>query len=1050
MKKFFFSMIVCLFVVTQVMAQRTVSGKVTDDLGEGLPGVNVVIKGTTTGTTTDIDGNYRLEVNDGDIVVFSYVGFEAQEINVGTRSVIDVTLGGATELQEVIVTAYGTSTKKDFTGSASSIGSEDFELRQVTNPIAAIEGNATGVQFINSSGAPGSSPNIVIRGVGTLNGGSSVATEADPLFIVDGIQFNGTLALIDQNDIESMTILKDAASTSLYGSRAANGVVIITTKGGRKGQPTQVNFSSQFSTMSPAIDQYEATNPQQYYEVMWEAYKNSLSVADPAAEASATIFNRLGYNPFNVANDQIVRTDGTINPDAQVRYPGLDWFDAFQRQGTRQNHNLSISGGSENTSLFFSAGYLNEQGYVIESDFERLTSRLKADITANDWLTVGANINLALSDQGGVGGAGTTSIVNPFAFAKDMGAVYPVWIVDDATGEFVLDAAGNRVFDRGEGYAQYGISPRPKDPGRHAIEEAILNDRLDRENGYGIRTYAEFTVPWVDGLKARITYGKDYQERTFGRYENAEVGDGQPTARYGETNSRRFAETFNQIITYRKTINDVHNVDVTVGHESYRRNFADNRTFATTQVAEGIFEFDNFSIPISIGGSTFEKTIDSYLARLNYNYDNKYYISFSGRRDGSSVFDRSVRWGNFFSVGGSWRVSEEAFMSNVSFVDDLKFRASYGEVGNDNLGDDYASQARYQLTSNAGNPAITWADLGNKALVWETIENFDVAVEFSLFNFLIDGTVEYYRRNSTDLLYNLPRAPSNGLNEIPDNVADMVNDGFEVSLTGHILRDPNGLSWDLTALATTLNNEITNIPEPAQNGSKRWDVGRSRYDFYIYHSAGVDPATGDQLYYVFEDDPETGNGVPVLDGEGNQLTTNDWEDAGRAFTGHTTVPDVIGSVTNSLSYKGFNLRVLFAFSQGGKVLDNGYSAMMGSGTFGISHHVDQLRAWKQPGDITDVPRLENANNNQVQTQSTRFLTDGSWMSLRNVNLSYAFNNSILETTGLRSLSVFVSGENLWFKSARQGLNPQYSLAGTGSGNDYNPNKIFTVGVNIGL
>ncbi|MBO6761549.1 MAG: SusC/RagA family TonB-linked outer membrane protein, partial [Roseivirga sp.] len=864
------------------------------------------------------------------------------------------------------------------------------------------------------------------------------------------VQFEGTLSLINQEDIESFTILKDAASTSLYGSRAANGVVIITTKSGRKGEAMQVNFSTQTGWMSPAIEQYEATNPKQYYEVMWEAYKNSLSVADPAAQASANIYNRLGYNPFNVPNDQIVGTDGRINPNAEVRYPALDWFDVLQRQGTRQNHNLSITGGSENSSIFFSTGYLKEEGYVIESDFERVTTRLKADFTPKEWLTIGGNINLSLSDQGGVGGAGSGSIVNPFGFAKNMGAIYPVYIIDDATGQIVRDAAGNPLYDRGEGYSQYGISPRPQSPGRHAIEEAYLNDIFDRENAYGFRTYVDIDIPKVEGLSLRVTYGRDYQERTLKDYENAEVGDGQPTARYAETRSRRIVENFNQILTYKTSINYDHNLDITVGHESFDRNFSGNNTFATTQVAEGIYEFDNFSVPVSIGGSTTDKTLEGYLARINYNYRNKYYLSLSGRRDGSSVFSEDVRWGNFYSVGASWRLSEESFMSNVGFVDDLKIRASYGEVGNDNLGDYYISQARYQLTSNAGNPAISLSDLGNQALTWETIENFDVAVEFSLFNNLIDGSVEYYRRNSSDLLYNVPIAISNGLNSIPDNIADMYNDGLEISLTGHILQDREGLSWDITALGTTLNNQITNIPDPFQNGSKRWDVGRSRYDFYIYHTAGVDPLTGDQLYYKFEDDPETGNGVPVLDSEGNQVTTNDWAEANRAFTGDSSIPDFIGSVSNRLNYKGFSLSILVAFSSGGKILDGGYSAMMGSGDFGESHHVDQLNAWKQPGDITSVPRLENGNAEQVQTQSTRFLTDASWISLRNVSLSYTFDDSMVNRLGLSNLNVFISGDNLWFSAARKGLNPQYSLAGTGSGNDYNPNKIFSVGLNLGL
>lgn len=1049
MKHFLLSLMALVFVFSQASGQqRTVTGKVTTaEDGSEFPGVSVLVKGTTVGAITDSNGNYSLNIPpEGQTLVFSFIGFVSQEKAIGNNSVINVALTpDVTELGEVVVTAFGTTTKRDFTGSASSIASEDLKLRPATNPISAIEGNATGVQFINSSGAPGSSPDLVIRGVGTLNGGST-----SPLFIVDGVQFEGTLSLINQDDIESFTILKDAASTSLYGSRAANGVVIITTKSGRKGEAMQVNFSTQTGWMSPAIEQYEATNPQQYYEVMWEAYKNSLNVADPAAQASANIYNRLGYNPFNVPNDQIVGTDGRINPNAEVRYPALDWFDALQRQGTRQNHTLSVSGGSENSSVFFSTGYLKEKGYVIESDFERVTTRLKADFTANDWLTVGGNINLSLSDQGGVGGAGSGSIVNPFGFAKNMGAIYPVYIIDDATGQIVRDAAGNPLFDRGEGYSQYGISPRPESPGRHAIEEAILNDIFDRENAYGFRSYADITIPGIEGLNLRVTYGRDYQERTLKDYENAEVGDGQPTARYAETRSRRTVENFNQILTYKTNINYDHNFDITVGHESFDRNFSGNNTFATTQVAEGIYEFDNFSVPVSIGGSTTDKTLEGYLARINYNFRNRYYLSLSGRRDGSSVFSKDVRWGNFYSVGASWRISEESFMSNINFVDDLKIRASYGQVGNDNLGDFYISQARYQLTSNAGNPAITLSDLGNAALTWETIENFDVALEFSLLNNRIDGSVEYYRRNSSDLLYNVPIAISNGLNSIPDNIADMYNDGFEVSLTGRVLQSQEGLNWSVTALATTLNNQITNIPDPFQNGSKRWDVGRSRYDFYLYHTAGVDPQTGDQLYYVFEDDPETGNGVPVLDSDGNQVTTNDWSDANRAFTGDRSIPDLIGSITNRLSYKGFSLNILVAFSRGGKVLDNGYSAMMSSGNFGESHHIDQLNAWKNPGDITSVPRLENGNAEQVQTQSTRFLTDASWISLRNVSLTYTFDNNVLNRLGLSNLDVFLSGDNLLFSAARKGLNPQYNLAGTGSGNDYNPNKIFSVGLNLGL
>ncbi|MEM7297029.1 MAG: carboxypeptidase-like regulatory domain-containing protein, partial [Bacteroidota bacterium] len=389
MKKVLLSTMMCLLVIASAVAQRTVSGTVTDDSGEGLPGVNVLIKGTTNGTQTDLDGNYRLSVEDGTTLVYSYVGFETQEIEVGTRSVIDVTLGGVTELQEVVVTAYGTSSQRDFTGSAQTVGARDLKTRQVTNAISAIEGNATGVQFTSPAG-PGAAPGIVIRGVGTLNGSST------PLFIVDGIQFTGPLNTLNQDDIESFTILKDAASTSLYGSRAANGVVIITTKKGSKGG-IQVNASTQIGWQSRGVPFYDQVTPGQYYETYWEALRNTSAAGGDPAFASANIFGQLGYNPFNVADDQIVGTDGNINPNARVIYQSLDWFEQMQRTGVRKNYNVNISGGGEDHSVFLSASYLEDESYVIRSGFDRFTSRLNAEFDVSERLKIGGSANVSLT-----------------------------------------------------------------------------------------------------------------------------------------------------------------------------------------------------------------------------------------------------------------------------------------------------------------------------------------------------------------------------------------------------------------------------------------------------------------------------------------------------------------------------------------------------------------------------------------------------------------------------------------------------------------------------
>ena len=1016
--------------------EKTISGIVSDETGGPLPGVNVIIKGTNNGSQTDFDGKYTLKANVGDVVVFSYVGMSIVEKTVGSSNTIDVIMAGSNLLEEVIVTAYGTSTKAAFTGAADVVGEKELELRTVTSAIAAIEGKATGVQFLSSSGQPGSSPTLVIRGVGTLNG------SADPLYIVDGMQFSGDLNTISQDDIKSFTILKDAASTSLYGSRAANGVVLITTKSGSSGA-IKVTAGISSGMVTRAISDYDAINPGQYYETMWEALRNTSAAGGDPAFASANIYNSLGYNPFDVPNDQIVGTDGQLNPNANLIYQGLDWFDEMEQTGLRMNYNINIAGGGEKHKIYFSASYLDEEGYVKTTEFDRLTTRLNADFEVNHWITMGGSANISLSNSSGPTSAGTTSIVNPFGFAKNMGSIYPVY-VNDLDGNFVRDAAGNPVYDAGEGYSDYNIGSRPISQGRHALQELLLNDERTRNNAYGFRYYGDFKI--IEGLHARINYGRDIQEGVAKDYENNIIGDAQPTGRYGETRSRLDTENFNQILTYTKSFNDIHNLDITAGHESFKYNYSENNGSSIKQVAEGIYEFDNFAEPISLGGYTSEKTLEGYFLRANYNYDNKYYVSGSARRDASSVFDAKSRWGNFFSVGASWRIDQEDFMNNVSWVDNLKIRGSWGQVGNDDLGDFFLSQPRYGLTSNATSPAIFWSEIGNSDLQWETVGSFDIALEFGLFNNILDGSFEYYKKSSTDLLYDLPIPLSNGLNSYPSNVADMSNSGFEIGLTGHIFNTEH-FRWDLTLQASTFKNEITSIPDPFINGSKRWEEGRSRYDFYLLHTAGVDPDNGDQLFYMYELDDDN-NSVPVLDADGNQETTNDWEDTERAYTGDSTIPDLLGSISNSFKYKGFNLDILMTYGIGGKILDNGYSAMMHSGSYGRSSHPDILNAWREPGDITSVPRLQNGSTDLVLSQSTRFLTDADFFALKNVNLGYAFNDTVTDKLGVDNFRLSLNGENLYLNSARKGLDPQYNLAGTGSGNDYSPSRILSLSLNF--
>ncbi|MFK8061130.1 MAG: SusC/RagA family TonB-linked outer membrane protein [Polaribacter sp.] len=1018
--------------VSMINAQSvSVSGTVKDASGP-LPGVSILIKGTTSGTETNFDGEYKINAKKGDVLVFRYLGYKKAERTVGNSNTINLSMEqDSSTLDEVIVVAYGTSTKEALTGAVDVIGAKDLELRAVTSPIAAIEGKATGVQFLSASGQPGSSPGIVIRGVGTLNGTTT------PLYIVDGVPFQGSLSLLNQEDIASLTVLKDAAATSLYGSRASNGVVIVTTKSGKSGK-LQVNVSTQFGVINRAIDDYETVNAGQYYELAWEGYKNSSAVNGDVNVASATIFNRLGYNPFDVPNDQIVGTDGKLNPNANLIYESLDWRSILERTGTRENHSMSISGGGENHKVFFSSSYLKEEGYVIESDFERITTRLNADFTPTKWLKVGGNLSIALTDSHGPSSGGTGSIVNPFNWALNLAPIYPVYEVD-TNGKIVRDASGEPVYDLGE------TKSRPYNPGRHGIAELILNEEQRLLNNMSFRNFAEFTI--MDGLKVNLTYSREIQDRIEKEYENEVVGDGNPFGRYQEERYRRTVENFTQTIKYNKTFNDVHNLDLLGGHESYRRDYSELNGIANTQTATGIYEFANFSAGDNVNGFSTAHRIESYFAQLGYNYDSKYYLTASFRSDGTSRFSADKRWGNFYSVGASWRIDQEKFMEDVTFIDNLKLRASYGEVGNENVGNFFLYQALYGILPNAGAPGLFWSDPGNSDLIWENQASWNVALEFGLFDNLIDGSVEYYKKSSVDLLFNQPIPLTEGQNQAPFNIGDMFNSGIEASLTGHIFKTEN-FDWDLTLQASTLNNEITRLIAPADSGSKRWEEGRSRYDYYIYHWAGVDPANGDSLYLMFEDDLTTGQRVPVLDANGVQMTTNDFQAAGEAFTGDSSIPDLIGSISNSFRYKQFSLDFLITFSVGGKILDNGYSSLMHPGTYGRNLHVDALNAWRQPGDITNIPRLETGAPNQTVGGSTRFLTDASFVTLRNVNLGYRLDSDLADKLGLNSMRFFVSGENLFISAARKGVNPQQGLSGVQGGNSFQPASVVSLGLNV--
>jgi len=1022
---------------------RQVTGTVTSSAdNQAIPGVSIYVKGSTVGTTSDIDGKYTLEVPaDATTIVFSFVGMKTLELPI-TGPVIDATLEpDVLGLDEVVVISYGTARKQSLTGSAATIDSKKIESRSVSSVAQILTGSTTGVQTTAGSGQPGSDPDIRIRGVGTLN------TSADPLIILDGAQYAGNLSSINPTDIESMTILKDASSTALYGSRAANGVIIVTTKKGAKGRESMtLNFKAQGGLIDQALPYYESVNAFDYYELQAEAFAqsrywsgNSPTLEEARAYAYENIYSQLRYNPFvGTPNDQIVGSDGKINPNAEVGFPDLDWYEAAKQTGYRQNYDLSLSGGSDKVSYFYSLGYLDERGYTIVSDYERINTRLNIDYTVNNWLQIGSNMYATIINSD-IGTENSATYANPFRNARMTPPIYPVFLVDQTTGDYILDGAGEKQYDDG------GLHSRPINQGRNAIAELNWNSDDYKRNNLGNRVFATFTI--LEGLTATINASLDAQNYQYKGFENAEIGDGAPTGRMDESRYTRTSVTFNQLLNYEKTFNGVHNFSVLLGHESYSRKYTYQRGFKNQFIVSGIYELNNFVNTSTNTSYTTDKRTEGYLGRLKYNFNNIYYIEGSYRRDGSSTFSEAVRWGDFFSIGGSWRISEEQFMSGITWVDNLKIRASYGEVGNDNIGS-YGYQALYGTRPNATSPGIRWETVGNAALTWEVNRTFDVALDFALFN-RINGSLEWYYRKSDDLLYEMPLPLSMGLLDQPRNIAALFNSGLEINLNGDIVRNDD-FRWNMSLMGSTIKNEITSIPEPFISGTKRWAEGYSIYDFYLRKFYDVDPTDGATRFHVWEDiEDEEGNVIGTqlaYDTDGEPVLTKDQNAAGYGYVGASAFPDLQGAIGNTFSYKGFTLSALLTYSLGGEMLDGIYQGMLES-VPGESYHPDVKNSWKNPGDVADFPRLQYSNDALYAT-SDFFLISSNYLNVRNVTLSYDFPEQLLNNWGVGQFTVFLTGENLYMFTARKGMNPTYNFSGTSSVYAYQPSKSIIIGLNV--
>lgn len=1044
LQMFFFFWAVLTF--TSFAQEITVTGKVTAEDGSTLPGVTVSIKGTNKGANTDANGNFRISVPSNSRLLFSFVGFATQEINIGSRSTITVSLIPSSEnLSEVVVTSFGTAKKTSFTGSAAKLGADKLGLRPVTNIGQALAGIAAGVQATAGSGQPGTSPAIRIRGFG------SISSSNDPLYVVDGVPYSASIANLNNDDIESITVLKDAASTALYGARAANGVVVVTTKKGVKGKNTiNVKYTKGFN--SRALPEYDRVGPADYYPLMWEANRNNFAyrATNPVALATANtnasngLGAIVGYNVYDVPFAQLVGTDGKLNPSANLIYSAddLNWEKPITRQGNRDEININFSGSSEKSDYFLSMSYLNDKGFLIRSDYDRFTARLSVNNQIKSWIKVGTNLSSTIITSNQADADGNTSFVNPFFFSRGMAPIYPVYAYDPANPTtFLKNEDGSKRYDFGN-LSLLGLPNRPQNGGRHAVAETELNQNFFRRNVFGGRGYADIT--FLKDFKFTANVGVDLTNVNNIVFGNPIVGDGAPAGR--ATNEFENITSFNlsQLLNYNKSFGR-NNVSVLLGHENYSEKDNRLRGSRSSQILDGNYELLNFTTTTNLDSRMRDRKVEGYFARLNYDFDDKYFVSLSARRDGSSKFFKDTRWGNFFSISGAWRLDQEDFMKELPIISTLKLRSSYGQTGNDGDIDRYAWQPLFALGfNNALEAGTLQSSLGNTALEWESSNAFDVALEFGLLKNRITGTLEYFDRQSSNLIFDVPLPLSAGITTQTRNIGTMYNRGIEVELGIDVLRAKD-FNWHIDLNATSIKNQITKMPAESPeiiDGTKKLKQGQSLYDFWLREYKGVNPSTGEALYRAVSYVPASS-----FITEGGDTLTSNVSNARFRYSG-TAIPDLTGSVTNSIRFKGFSLSALLIYQMGGKIYDGAYASLMGSG-YHNAKHVDILNRWQNPGDITVVPRMDAGRTTDFNAASDRWLIDASFLNIRSITLGYAIPKTIAQKLHLENAQLYVSGENFFMSSRRSGMNVQQNFGGT-TGNVYSPAKSVVLGISFSL
>ena len=1040
-----------LFSVAQVWAQnRTVTGKVTDEKGAAVGGATVKANGSLKGTSTKADGTFTLSVPENvKSLTISGTGVVTQNVTIPSSNSVSVKmLSSLTDLDDVVVQVpYGAIKQSKFTGSEATVSGKQLERQQVTSVANMLEGQVSGLSATNGGGQPGANNSAIrIRGFGSINASSA------PLYVLNGVIYDGDIQAISPDDIESVTVLKDAAASSLYGARAANGVIMMTTKKGKKGK-FNVNMFVRNSSISRLIPDYDRIGQKEYYEMMWEAKRNGLVYASGNTPAQAGIIASrdlvrldLAYNSFNVKAENLLDpVTGKLSPNAKSL-----WNDDFNketfRRANRTNVGLNVSGASDKSDFYLSLGYLNEDGIVANTGYKRYNFRVNTNSNPLSWLLTGLSIDATYSDNkfSPSGGTGST---NPFYFGLNAAPIYPVYLRDTITGDIIKDANGYS-WDWGN---NTGLSngttrlSRPYTPTSNPLGSNTLDINQANTLNANVNNFIELKL--TKNLSFKNTVGVNINETRYKRYYNRLYGAAQLVGgRTSVSSDRQLSITANQVLSFNKSFSD-HSVRALAGHESYYYQYESMDVTRINNKYQNLNDLDNDSLTEGNPSSYKDvHKIESYFSSVNYDYKGTYLASASIRRDGTSRFAPASRWGTFYSVGLGWRISQEKFMNNVRWVNELKLKASYGEQGNENLGTGLNYYLYTQWNSANGQGAFDPATrrVPNN-LKWEGNKISNIGVDFSLFNRRLSGSLEYFNRLTTDLLFDVPLAPSAGYLSQYKNVGTMKNFGWELQLGYNAIQKKN-FDWKIDLNLTTFKNQMVTMPAEFDKaggfltGSKKITVGRSIYDFFLPEFAGVDASTGLGLYYI--DVKDASGKVTGRDLTDNIVVANRAEN--RYFVG-SSIPKFSGGLTNSFRFKQFEVSVLLTFSYGGLFIDNNYSGLMSYGSYGQAWHKDILNRWQKPGDVTNVPRVQT--NAALDITSSRFLVDASYLSVKNMTFSYSLPKAVIRKAKISALSIFVNADNLLLFTAKKGSNPQSSFSGSPDVATFPPFRTVTFGLN---